>query len=121
MKSVIALLIFFGAATVFANNIVCEGTSSSSGDDVRIEIAKDSVILSGRSLERPRVVKNLTRVNGLITAPGLAITMENQYGCLRNAVIISEFREPLNAGYMEVINIGLCSGGSTSDEVCGIK
>src|SRR5437868_8979695 len=110
MKSLVALLLVLGAgSSVFASNVVCVGKDSS-GNEVRIEIAKSSVTLSGGLLHQPRVISNLTKVNGLTTAPGLAITMENDYGCLRDAVIISEFREPLNAGYMEVVNVNVCSG-----------
>ena len=121
MKSVIALLVFFGASTVFAGNIVCRGQSSSTGLPVRVEIAADSVTLSGGNLHKSRVITDLTKVNGLITARGLAITMQNHFGCLRNAVIITEFTDLIGAGYMDVVEINTCSGGSTSDETCDVS
>lgn len=121
MKSVIALLVFFGASTVFAANIVCKGQSSKTGLSVRVEIAQDSVTLSGGNLDQPRVITDLTKVNGLITARGLAVTMENHFGCLRNAVIITEFTDLIGAGYMDVVNVQTCSGGSTSDDTCDVS
>ncbi|MNL17013.1 hypothetical protein D3C87_1380820 [compost metagenome] len=121
MKSFIALLVFFGASSVFAGNVVCKGQSSSTGLPIRVEIAEDTVILSGGNLHRPRVISNLTKVNGLITARGLAITMQNHFGCLRNAVIITEFTELIGAGYMDVVNVDTCSGGTTSDETCDVS
>ena len=118
MKSVLALLVFFGASTVFADNIVCKGKNRM-GSAVQVEIAEDSVTLSGAGLlGKKRVIKDLTRVNGLITGPGLAITMDDDYGCLHNAVIIAEFTPYLNQGYMEVVNVNTCSGGSTPDAIC---
>jgi hypothetical protein len=102
-------------------SIVCEGVTSSSGQTARVEIKGHTVIVSGGLLRKPHVFNSLTEVNGLITAPGLAIHMQNAYGCLRFATIISEFQEPFGAGYMEVLNVPVCSGGSTPDDVCGIK
>jgi hypothetical protein len=121
MKSIVALLVFFGASTVLAANIVCKGQASSTGLPVRVEIAKDSVILSGGNLNRPRVITDLTKVNGLITARGLAITMENHFGCLRNALIITEFTDLLGSGFMDVVEVRTCSGGSGSDESCDVS
>lgn len=99
------------------SKIVCQKTTGS-GQIGRVEITEDEVVVTGGFLEQPHVFKNLTRVNGLITAPGLAITMKNHFGCLRDAVVITEFREPFGAGYMEVVNMGTCSGGSTPDAIC---
>lgn len=99
------------------SKIVCQKTTST-GEIGRVEISEDEVVVTGGFLHKPHVFKNLTKVNGLITAPGLAITMDNHYGCLRNAVVITEFREPFGAGYMDVVHMGTCSGGSTPDALC---
>lgn len=121
MKSFIALLVFFGASSVFGANIVCRGQSPKTGLPVRVEIARDSVILSGGNLSQPRVITDLTKVNGLITARGLAITMQNHFGCFRKALIITEFTDLSGSGFMDVVHVETCSGGSTSDETCDIS
>ena len=99
-------------------NIVCEGTSSATGSKFSVEIAENQVTVSGGLLSKPRVFKQLTEVNGLITAAGLAVTMKNEYGCMRDATIITELREPINAGYMETLHVDTCKGGSTPDQLC---
>jgi hypothetical protein len=58
------------------------------------------------------------RANGLITDKGLAIYLENHYGCVRNVSVMTDLREPFNAGYMGKISFGTCSGGSTPDDIC---
>ena len=116
---------FLIAASIFVSfaahaNVVCQGTSGHSGlpFSVEIDMAKKQVVVTGGALQKPHIFSRLTIVNGLITAPGLAVTYQNQYGCLREATIITELQEPFNAGYMETDFVGTCSGGSTSDDIC---
>ena len=109
------------AAHASAANIVCDGKDSSLGFNVRVEIGDESVVVTGGLLNAPHIFTNLTKVNGLITAPGLAVHYKNNFGCIVNATIITETQEPFGAGYMNAINIDRCSGGSTPDSVCGIR
>lgn len=101
-----------------SRNIVCKAVSSSSGEIGQVQILDNKVIVSGGFLHKPNELPIDSEVNGLITAKGVAITFDNHYGCLRNATIIAEFREPFGAGYMEVVNVKTCSGGSTPDSLC---
>lgn len=118
MKKLIVIFSLI-AASVSHANIICKAMSTSSGEVGQIEITEDNqVIVTGGFLHQPHVFKNVQYVNGLWTAPGLAVTMRNEYGCLRHAVAITEFREPFGAGYMETVNMGICSGGSTPDVAC---
>lgn len=79
-------------------NMVCEGKSPHSGISFRVEQTEREVIVTSDFLDRPHVFTNLTEVNGLVTAPGLALSVKNEYGCLRDATIITELREPLGGG-----------------------
>lgn len=115
-KLIGTFVLLSGLAVSTSANIVCRGQSNYG--PAQVEIAENEVTVSGGFLSQPRVFRNLTKVNGLTTAPGLAITMQDHFGCLRNTVIITEFREPINAGYMEVLEVSLCSGGSTPDSLC---
>lgn len=99
-------------------NIICVGKSGVLGQVFSVEISQNSVIVRGGSLNAPHIFNNLTVVNGLITAPGLAVTFRNNYGCIREATIITELRQPFGAGYMETNYVATCSGGSTSDNIC---
>ena len=118
MKLMMAVLTMTVIPMFAHANIVCEGTSRTTGNAFKVEIAENQVTVSGGSLSAPRVFKNLTQVNGLITDAGLAVTMKNHYGCMRDATIITELREPINAGYMETLHVDTCKGGSTPDSIC---
>lgn len=114
---ILAALVVVGGVAKSHADIVCTGTTSL-GKKGTVNISNSAVTVSGGSLTSPRVFANPNRVNGLITAPSLAITMKNNFGCMRDAVIITEFQEPFGAGYMEVMLVDTCSGGTTSDEIC---
>jgi len=98
-------------------DIVCEGQTDNYGP-AKVEISPTQVRVSGAGLSTPRVFKNLSIANGLITAPGLAVRTENHFGCVRNALIITDFREPIGAGYMGILKVDTCTGGSTPDNLC---
>jgi hypothetical protein len=117
MKVVIGTLIIMSSLTLKANaNIVCSGQSQVG--PVKIEVAEDQIQVSGGLLSEPRIFTNLKHENGWTRAPSLAIKIDNHFGCMRNAVIITEFREPLDASNLEVIKVDLCYGGSTPDSSC---
>ncbi|AZZ35305.1 hypothetical protein CIK05_00305 [Bdellovibrio sp. qaytius] len=122
MKKIILTLgmtLAISTSAFAAKNIVCEGESNSTAEKVRVEIADKKVTVTGGFLHTPHVFTQLTEVNGLITAPGLAVHYSDDYGCINDATIITETREPFGAGYMEAIQIQHCRGGSTPDYVCG--
>lgn len=114
MKIVIATLLLL-ASTAHAN-IVCRGNTDYG--PAQVEINESFVRVSGAGLTKPRVFTNLAIVNGLITAPGLAVTFQNHYGCIRNAKIITDLREPIGAGYMGMLEVFTCAGGQTPDSLC---
>lgn len=45
---------------------------------------------------------------GLITAPGLAITFANHFGCIKDAVVITDTRHGHAAGNIEAIHFDRC-------------
>lgn len=55
----------------------------------------------------PRVIRKIEIANGHVTAKGLAFHAQNQYGCIINAVLITDTREPFNAGHWKSLNLGL--------------
>lgn len=120
MKNLMSVVLLTSAltSTAFAEKIVCIGETRM-GTKAQVEIADNAVTVSGGSLSAPRVFKNLARANGLITARGLAVSFQNHYGCIRRATIITEFTDLIDAGYMEVMKVGACTGGSTPDSICG--
>lgn len=102
-------------------DIVC-----SDGDNtVRISNDQSAAIVSGPGIDEPQVFTGLSELHGILTAPGFAFFVRNQYGCLRAATVITAFRvfegdDPHDAGYVGVRHFARCSGGSTSDRVCGV-
>lgn len=95
--------------------IVCKGQGAY---PITVKITDSKVIVSGAQLTRPRIFTNLDIANGLITSHGLAVTFKNHYGCIREARVITEYKEPFDAGYMDTFELGTCSGGSTPDQIC---
>lgn len=121
MKKALCLLMFVTMFSAQAASVVCRGTSPATGQPFAVEITKKEVIVTGGSLSAPRIFKNLSVVNGLTTAPGLAVAYSNHFfGCVREVTIITELTDQINAGYMETLNVSVCSGGTTPDEVCGV-
>ena len=114
MKFLIAFISLISIAS--AQTIVCKKSTEYGEHKVTITDSKVTVSLPGFS--QPRVFTNLQHANGLITDDGLAVYFENHYGCIRNAIIITDAREPFNAGYMRPMDFGTCSGGSTPDDLC---
>lgn len=115
LKTILSSLLFF---SMQANaQIVCSGKTKL-GSEATVSISEDVVLISSKGLTSDREITDFDRVNGLITAPGLAIQLNNHYGCWSDVTIISEFVEPLGAGYMEVIKVAKCTGGSTPDDIC---
>jgi hypothetical protein len=114
MKILLSFLAMISVAS--AQTIVCK--KQTDGGEQKIIITKSKVIVSLPGLISPRVFNHLTQANGLITDYGLAIYSENHYGCIRNVLVITDQREPFDAGYMGSLNFGTCSGGSTPDEIC---
>lgn len=103
--------------------IVCSGTTTYGPAKITISTLQRKAIVSGAYLSRPQVFKNLTQKYGIMTAPGLAVYFLNAYGCLRNATILTTFRDSnsSDSGYVEVMKVGVCSGGRTSDDACGVS
>ena len=92
--------------------------------DAEIQIADHFVRVSGAALSQPVVFHHLQNSydgheTAMITAPGFSISYQNWYGCIHNAVVTTNFRDGI--GFIETVQIGQCSGGSTSDEICHVN
>ncbi len=116
MKKMLVIGCLFLSFNCFAKDIVCTVKTALGVNQVTIK--EDSVIVDLPFYSQPRVFQDLKHANGLITSKGLAIYSENHYGCIRNVLVITDFREPFDAGYMSKLNFGTCRGGSTPDELC---
>lgn len=110
MKLLIVFLSLISVAS--AQTIVCKN------GEQKITITNSKVIVSLPGFSKPRIFNNINHANGLITDHGLAIYSENHYGCIRNVLVITDTREPFDAGYMRPLEFGTCSGGSTPDKIC---
>ena len=130
-------LIFFGFYSVWKASVVCEGQSAL-GNAFKAEISEtlekdfsnvlrvsieirdsDGIVLYQNHFDQLSHVWD-GHMTGLITSPLLSIKYEDHYGCIRNASIVTNTRDPIKYGIMfiEEISIDLCSGGTTSDELC---
>jgi len=116
MKILIAFFSLFSVAS--AQTIVCK--KNMPGGVHKVTITNSKVTVSYPGFSKPRVFTNLKLANGPITDYGLAIFSDNHYGCIRNVIVITDFREPFDAGYMHPVDFGTCSGGSTPDEICHV-
>ena len=117
MKFLICFLSLISVAS--ARTIVCKNQTAQGLEQVTITDSK--VFVSMPMYTKPRVFTQINFANGLITDAGLAIYSQNHYGCIRNVLVITDYREPFNAGYMAPIEFGTCSGGSTPDSICGVN
>lgn len=122
MKSVLFLLAF-GISNVAMADIVCKMQTSLG--PAQVQISGQSIVVSGAALKAPRVFANYHGVydghmTSLLTAPGVSVSYDNTYGCIRRARITTDFRESAEAGVgsiqsVEAVN---CTGGSTPDHIC---
>jgi hypothetical protein len=101
-------------------DIVCKVNTSVG--PAQVDISHNSVTITGAALQSPVVYSPFdSRYDGhgtlLITAPGLSITYQNAFGCIRNAQITANFRDG-EPGLIESVEAALCSGGSTPDRYC---
>ncbi|HWU44926.1 MAG TPA: hypothetical protein VN132_15845 [Bdellovibrio sp.] len=89
-----------------------------------VKIGDSSVTVSGAALQEPTVYSQLSydydgHMTGMITAPGLALSYENWYGCIHNATITANFRSGLRL--IQTVKVSQCSGGSTPDKICHVQ
>lgn len=102
--------------------IVCEGSTAMGM--IRVTLQGDNVKVEGGALSAPAVFEKVDRVYDghetmLVTAPGFAMRYANEYGCIKNAEIITNLRtENGNVGFIGSFKAPSCKGGSTSDELC---
>jgi hypothetical protein len=121
--SVILTFCGFVTTSAFAKaDIVCKD------DNYTVVISEDrkTATLSGVGIDEPQSFAPLSELHGILTAPGFAFFVHNDYGCLRRAIVISSLRvfkgDSLDdSGYVGTAEFPLCSGGSTPDHICGVK
>lgn len=106
--------------------IVCNGVTSF-GSSLKVTLAEDQsahveVTNQDGSKELEQDFKTTDDVwdghmTGIITAPGLSVKYENQYGCIRNIVVTTNVRGG-GVGFIDTVKIRTCRGGSTPDDLC---
>jgi len=124
MKKWILLMTLVSSAA--QANIVCHGQTQMG--PATIDISQDRVTITGAALTKPEVYAPISyqwdgHATALITAPGLAISYGDWYGCIHEARITANFRDPKESGvgFIESIEVAQCSGGSTSDTICHVR
>jgi hypothetical protein len=107
----VALIAGLASLTAKAETLVCEGQVDFYGQIQNFKVTVqgqgigqaytqsqvDRIEVQGASLEQPNVFENANdywdgHANGMITAPGFAMTYENAFGCIRNVTITTDFR-----------------------------
>ncbi len=121
MKILIVTVVFLGLTQAQAA-IVCEGKSNMGL--VKVTLGEDKATVEGGALEKPQIITGLTHrydghMTSMTTGPGFAMKFESHYGCIRDAVIMTNVRESLP--YIDVLEVPVCRGGSTNDSSCGAK
>jgi hypothetical protein len=105
-------------------SIVCQGKTTF-GSSLRLVLNPDSSAQLAVYDENGVVVNESFphtdeaydgHMTGLITAPGLSVKYENQYGCIRHVVVTANIRGEI--GLIQTVMIPVCRGGSVSDQVC---
>ena len=127
MKALLlALLLTQSFIATSQATMVCTGKTNF-GTTLELTIADDhvahlSVSDENGNVELKETFQNLDNVwdghmTGLITASGLSVKYENQYGCIRHVVITTNVRGG-GVGYIDTVKVAACRGGSTRDELC---
>jgi|GEM_PF-6998453 len=124
MKSALTLLFTMGIFSISTAQaaIVCEGPAPLGGT-LKLTLSEDQsaqveVIDSDGNTAFQRDFARVDYFYGgqtLITAHGLSVTFANAFGCIRRATITTEFRP----GKIDSVEIPLCHGGETPDDLCG--
>lgn len=124
MKKII--LVLLSQMVVLSANaaIVCTGTTSF-GSQLKLTIDQSTAHLIVDPSELQGIDKVFNNIEdewdghetGLITAPGLSVKYQNDYGCIKNVVVTTNIRGG-GVGYIESISIPRCSGGTTPDSIC---
>lgn len=111
------LLLTLVSTTSYAD-IVCKGETAFG--PVTVTVSKKEVKVSGAALSKEVRYPNPSwtwdgHMTGLLVAPGLSVSYENLYGCIHNAKITTNFSD---AGFIRMIEVAQCGGGTTPDELC---
>ncbi len=127
MKTILMAVLLSQSLLPAANAaIVCEGQTRFGGslqltinDDHSAHIA---VVNEEGTTELAQTFQTLDNVwdghmTGLITAAGLSVKYENQYGCIRHVVITTNVRGGAT-GYIDTVKVAACRGGTTRDALC---
>jgi hypothetical protein len=119
MKVLMSLVLLI--SSVARADIVC--VAQTNLGDAQVSIGDKEVTITGAGLKTPEVFRHISssydgHETTLITAPGLSISYENAYGCIRRASITANVRD--GDPFIETFSALLCSGGQTPDDVCGI-
>ena len=105
--------------------IVCTGkTSWGQTLEVTIHTSSASVKVTesdgSNSLTQdfPSITKQWDgHIAGLITAPGLAVRYQNEYGCIRDTTVITNIRGG-SLGFFDVVHMKVCRGNTKYDDLC---
>lgn len=102
--------------------VVCQGETGFGKATVTIDRHNRRVVVEGEQMKEPQVFENLSEQYGMLTGPGIAVHYRNEFGCLRNAHIMTAFRDsdPRDWGYVQTLRVSVCSGGHLRDELCGV-
>ena len=91
---------------------------------IKVTLEESKVTIEAGALKKPQIITDLAHrydghMTSMTTGPGFAMKFESHYGCIRDAVIVTNVRESLPD--IDVLEVPVCRGGSTNDSSCGAK
>lgn len=122
MKKWILVLGTLLSASAARADVVCKVQTQMG--PATVTIGNNAVTIAGAALEKPVVYSPIDaewdgHATELITAKGLSISYQDWYGCIHNARITANFRDG-GTRFIESVEVGQCSGGSTPDHICHV-
>lgn len=109
-------------------DMICNAQTSR-GDEVKVTVSlsnNNPVEVNSVKIETPfsksnKIYSNLTKSDDgmriLLSAPGLMLDVSYEFGCFRNANVISDVNG-YGLRFLEPLTINNCTGGTTADELC---
>ena len=108
-----------------AGAIECKGVQN--GHQIVVSVAENGALTTLSFDTKVQDIETVQTYDGhsnyqLITGKGVSFTYDNEFGCIRNANLMSGINfDPTNESFSKIIgkvNFQVCSGGQSPDSIC---